>query len=321
MHEKERNSQIGSILLEILESIENHGLSRLADSIWISTRREILRPIESGGPCVILPDTVAELLENTSMKSRFSELFELSWIASGTCLEMWIVERVMHHGSLWYGQAQIKNRFEALGVGKQQGEPSYSSGDTRPGGDDVKSQSKQSKSTIASRLMTRLWTSIMHRQGGLGDDLHPQVSSAAAMTMLTAYMNRDKLGGSYSSDSLAVFDIDGPTTIGIPYDSALEILPRSLERSMSVCWVIERDPSTEVRQPFGIIEGHVEERSGAERTLVSDDQDTRALSDSNDEATVSSEEQDEKIRFKVKGKVRGCWPVIELVPMGSYLFL
>jgi len=39
---------------------------------------------------------------------------------------------------------------------------------------------------------------------------------------------------------VAVFNVDGPCLVVTPYDSDREWLPRSADRSMDICWVIER---------------------------------------------------------------------------------
>lgn len=44
---------------------------------------------------------------------------------------------------------------------------------------------------------------------------------------------------------LGAFDVDESKMIAIPYDLALENLPRALERSMGVCWTIKHGPSPE----------------------------------------------------------------------------
>ena len=39
---------------------------------------------------------------------------------------------------------------------------------------------------------------------------------------------------------VAAFDVDAPCLVATPFDSDMERLPRPEDRSMSVCWIVER---------------------------------------------------------------------------------
>lgn len=100
--------------------------------------------------------------------------------------------------------------------------------------------------------------------------------------------------------------------IAIPYDLALENLPRALERSMSACWTIKHEPSPEA---LGMPEDKTETvedtiTDGGGGGVVTHDGFLQELVDELSQG-----------RWRVVGKVRGCWPVMELIPMGSHMFV
>ncbi|KAH0041005.1 hypothetical protein KCU78_g1027, partial [Aureobasidium melanogenum] len=313
---RSKSSEICRILFDILKKIQDSGLSSLADSIWISTRRELLKPRSRGCLWIDTPDTVSDILASPALMSRVDELFELSWDNSKTFQEIWIIRRAMCQGHLWYGQAQ-QGCFPKRMQLRQEIEPDYNDQGVTATDAKVAMRKKHGIRTIAElMIMQRKLTSMWRVQSGFGDDPDSQarVNSGAALTAFTINAFYDEHLDAIQDlrGELGAFDVDGPMMIAIPYDSALETLPRALERSMSVCWMIKHEPSPEA---LGIPEDKTETvedtiTDGGGGGVVTHDGFLQELVDELSQG-----------RWRVVGKVRGCWPVMELIPMGSHMFV
>ncbi|KAG9775816.1 hypothetical protein KCU95_g13637, partial [Aureobasidium melanogenum] len=364
---RSKTSEICSILFHILSEVQAKGLSSLADSIWISTRRERLVRGESESEWIDAPDTVSEILANTALISSVDELFDLSWVDSKTFREIWIIERVMSQGHLWYGQAQ-KSQFgksESEGedkdrdedsndndkddhnkndkndkndnehdVGKSKGkgkgkdkDQDQDEDENNPNDDydpdetagDAKAALQKERPgwrSLSMRLLSQKMMTLMFRQT-MGDEDEPdskaQFLSVAAYVWFAIYTSyglhtpamQDLRG------ELGAFDVDGPTMVAIPYDLALETLPRALERSMSVCWMINHDPSSEASMADEDKTDTIKDTTTAGSRVVAHD----------GNALEPVEEVSRMIRWRVVGKVRGCWPVMEMMPVYPQMFV
>ncbi|KAG9570912.1 hypothetical protein KCU71_g970, partial [Aureobasidium melanogenum] len=357
---RSKSSEICSILFQILEKIQAKGLSSLADSIWMSTRRERLVRGKSRSEWIDTPDTVCEILANTALIPSVDELFELSWVDSKTFREMWIIQRVMCQGHLWYGQAQKGRLVEDEGEGEGKGEdkdkdnddnnddnndnndddndkdldqrqnqdqdqdqdededeedddndydpdddydPKESAGDAK-----AALQKRPGLRSLSRRLQAQRMMILMVRttmSGGDEPDSQGRFLSGAAHVAFATYASYDLHTPAMQDlrGELGAFDVDGPTMIAVPYDLALETLPRALERSMSVCWIIRREPSSEA------LESTFKEPAPNEND---------AHNGSGQELWGEVSQAD---HYRVVAKIRGCWPVMELMPWGSYTFI
>lgn len=104
-----------------------------------------------------------------------------------------------------------------------------------------------------------------------------------------------------SKELFSVFDVEGPCTIAIPYDTALEMLPHPSLRSMSVCWVAEVGGAPEEAQEMI---NEMVRASGLEPSARSDDTSPTA-----------------SVRMRVLDKVRGFWPIMHTHPIEKYTLI
>lgn len=307
---------ICNVLLAICKCIQESGLSSLADSIWLSTRREILKCQEPFTDRIELPDTFSEVLADSVLSSQPENLFEFKWDDSGSFLEIWIIERALRQGCIWFGEAQ-RNRDEDFV--DESGSTVYKQEMTAREARAKILKSSKGKKTLASRMITKVWGSRFAGLSGIGDDDNPRLGSGAALMMFVSVMSYGRCAAPLQDlrGELAAFDIDGPATIGIPYDLALEVLPRAVERSMSVCWVVEQD------LPAEKTDGDVPYDSNAAKQSR-EDPSGKALENpdpGSEQKQNILDKSREQIRYKVLRKVRGCWPVMELQPTVQYLFV
>ena len=307
---------ICNVLLAICKRIQESGLSSLADSIWLSTRREILKCQEPSTDRIELPDSFSEVLSDSVLLSQPENLFELKWDDTGSFLERWIIERALRQGCIWFGEAQRKCDKDVI---DETGSMLYKGEMTaREARAKIQKRSKGGK-TLASRMIAKVWGSRFHQLCGLGDDDNPRLRHGAALTMLTIYISygRCALPLQDLRGELAAFDVDGPATIGIPYDLALEVLPRAVERSMSVCWVVKQD------LPAGKTDGDLlhDSNAGKESREGLSGKTSQSPDTGSENNQDTLEESHDQMRYKVLCKVKGCWPVMELQPTVQYLFV
>ncbi|GAB7366289.1 hypothetical protein MBLNU230_g7846t1 [Neophaeotheca triangularis] len=286
--EHARERALCNLLIDILGTIARLGYFSLADSIWMSTRKDAMPKIP-GKPdadnFVDLPDTVWELLY-LRLDSKSEHIFQFDWKDAGSFYQAWIIDRVMSEGYLWYGEAQASTYGMWYDRTKHQQGAAVADTTVRP--DRLADSTFMEREREKERLM-QIYNATSLPGGDLRDDDFA-MSSATRTTneMKTANhkraMRRHDLRG-----LLAAFDVDGPTTIAIPLDEELERLPHPPERTMSVCWKV-------------------------------DQLDTLKLDAGIREDFEATEEYGPIARFKVTGKVRGCWPQMEYVPCARYEF-
>lgn len=298
---------ISHMLFEILQDIQRSGLDSLANSIWLSLRASQLPWL--GSEDQNLPDTWAEVMSNTRLIWRVTDLFDLDWDADRAFRQDWLIDRVMSNGYLWYGKAQSgRENLNSLGryLKKLQKEgmlPDVSSNmmsmPLQPRITDVRFQDSR-----ISRANVRHGTACMaravipdHAQYDSKNDIFVArmlFTAAGPGTPKAGWLHHDLAG------ELAAFDVNNRCSIAIPLDAGLERLPHPPERSMSVCWIVQ--------SVSGVTEEHGKN-------------DTPIIASSSTQSGGKSKNSGKKHQsFKVTGKVKGCWPLMEVFPMTKYSF-
>lgn len=104
-----------------------------------------------------------------------------------------------------------------------------------------------------------------------------------------------------SQELFSVFDVDGPCTIAIPYDTAWEMLPHPSFRSMSVCWVVE-------------VGGPPEEAQVSITQMIKS---ARLSPDITTETTKPTPPKS----LRVVDNVKGFWPIMYSHPIEKYTLI
>ncbi|KAF4951697.1 hypothetical protein FSARC_12848 [Fusarium sarcochroum] len=101
---------------------------------------------------------------------------------------------------------------------------------------------------------------------------------------------------------VSVFDVDEPCVVAIPFESDMEVLPRSELRSLSVCWVVEHVADEKIPEGENIAHGKKK---------------ATALCDAKIGAQVVEGNKGTRL-YRVVAKVRGLWEIMELPRKAHY---
>ncbi|KAJ2992729.1 hypothetical protein NUW58_g2067 [Xylaria curta] len=269
------------IIFSILRYLSNsavadHRARGLANSIWQSLRAE------SVDNRYDLPDEVGEeLFDNPSVIEKPFETLQLDISRTGEYSQLWFIDRIMQHGTLWVGryhqllssqritytpgsdevesQKRDRSLYEEKAETEREDEEkaelerkdedtprSVSSKGKEPmlmevGGPDEPSRPSR---TILQRQMARvILAEIMSAQSQMSGYIIPGTLVAMAEAAHTG-MWSEKAEERRIKDLVSTFNVDGPCMVATPYNADWEMLPRSELRSMSICWVIEPVDST-----------------------------------------------------------------------------
>lgn len=235
---------------------------------------------------VDLPDTVWELFSRR-FDSRSEHIFQFDWMDISSFYQAWVIERVMSEGYLWYGEAQASTYGMWYDTAKH--EPGSAVANARAGPCRLARSTFMEREREKERLMQTYNVSYAPDEDLTDNDFAMSSATRTTDDMKAANYNRAMRRHDLRG-VLAAFDVDGPTTIAIPLDEELERLPHPPERTMSVCWTI--DPLD---------------------TLKHDAKDPEDMREPEEYGPIA--------RFKVTGKVKGCWPQMEYVPCARYEFI
>lgn len=281
---------ISEILLDILSELWQLGHESAAQSLWHSVRQHGAEGSSSTKGVegeMLLPDDVGELLQDAGLRSRPDypvELFDLDWDTAGNFHQQWLFTRVMSEGSLlWYGEAQAFGSWGPPASPEQTPE-----------------QTPEKKSSVISRSRTlQIFRLMLEHVGTPGEsDEYEAYRSPAAQLMLAQLLTPDVLRYPYPPDlhgSHAIFDVDGPADIAIAYDARRETWPHPHDRAMSACWVVES--AGDACPP---------KLSGKGKEV--------ARATGNGGERVDDHSWDSSLEWKVVDRVKGFWPLMEVIP-------
>ncbi|EQB44444.1 hypothetical protein CGLO_16811 [Colletotrichum gloeosporioides Cg-14] len=242
----ETQSTLARIIFGILRYLydlslaENAMAAGVANSIWHS-----IRDGDFHNPP--LPDKVGpDLFEHPLVAITPFDALQLDPSPDGRSYnQLWFVERIMTHGTLWVGRyTHVDMPMDTR---------------TRP-----TSKELQTSDEEASRR-NRLRNSIMHRQLSFGmmaslmncisqdydkngesssnDRLPPgmmrnQITNLAYILVADPWSHETEINR--AQKLVSVFDVDKSCLVATAYDADWELLPRPGLRSLSTCWVVEQ---------------------------------------------------------------------------------
>ncbi|KXJ87011.1 hypothetical protein Micbo1qcDRAFT_179261 [Microdochium bolleyi] len=320
----------------------DHRAAGVANSIWQSLRVHCL------DTSMDLPDLVSDELfvHRHVLMSNFRTL-RLDQGPDGTYLQLWFVERVMRHGSLWVG---AYNRVDSLltraGMGEDgtpraegaspeaeacqpdnvdQSESATASSPASPRTDidDIAGEPKSLlERQIQQTLSWRLIQSLSPQTEG-EDGQTRGYASRAAMVYFLDCLSREvftpQAEDARVRDLVSVFDIDGPCVVAIPFNPEWETLPHSSLRSMSTCWVVEQ--LSTVEPPLGASPENTEHQP---RRAVGSGPAVSGENDGSDDKGKGKEDTDllsaplRRETYRVVGKVRGLWQMMDFPENVAY---
>ncbi|EXF75361.1 hypothetical protein CFIO01_02948 [Colletotrichum fioriniae PJ7] len=290
----------------------------VANSIWQSVRVDAVH--DDFPP---LPDEVSDgLFEHPAVQRNAFRTIALDRTRTGEYYQTWFIDRIMMHGNLFVGSYVPEPRDDKF-TGKQSTASSVEA-----------NQEHQHDSLENDELFKRakrfgingVKCCIMHRQfhramatyifaadeihhysrlqteaekksrpGGFHLQLTPGTMVSFLESMATVQNPEEETRR--AKELFAIFDVDGPCKIAIPYDTAWEMIPHPSMRSMSVGWIAE----------FG---GAPDEDEESSVTMV------ERMTNGSSSSTRSRIK--EAVTMRVLGKVRGFWPIMFTHPIGKY---
>ena len=289
-----------------------------ANSIWHSLRTDSLRANGADE----LPDSVGPALFTQAgvLRDAFATLQLDRDDADGGYRQLWFVDRIMTHGTLW--------------VGRYVPAPAYC-----PKMPARNLQLQAASSTILSRQMTLQFFTTMSTMAPHSGDNVPRLPTehtsvnASSLTYFAYLVSRDTWSAEADEqrarELVAVFDVDGPCTVATPFVPDWEVLPRPGIRGMSVCWVVEEAvaASKECDEGKGkelLADAKVH---GGELGCSgkSDGEDSGGdlegkKGDAEGRTVIHNDEEGKPTVYRVVNKVKGLWEIIEMLPQQYYVF-
>lgn len=311
-----RHKAITHILFEILRFLQDTNKIQEADAILNSVSNFKWHSKDNVAKSDML-QSMSQLAPEVKVENR-QGLFSLTQDPLGIFHQTWLIDRVMEKGGVWSGTLVEDDMTKAIRGMQPLHTPSTSHGVLLESASMTSSKTVQEPAyegpslTDTSKLETRLpeshgsflflqsimsmiseamddgsyiedTKSKMTNNGKPAFDMKP---SKTAMSLLLMTFSGRGMGETQALNRRAIFDLDGCSSNGVlvvtPFRPYLEAIPRPVERSLSVSWIVERlDPS-----------------------------DT-------EEDRLDSEYQKQ---FKVRGMVRGMWTYLSFPP-GRYLLV
>lgn len=363
---------ISPIFLAIIRHLHNSGKTKLAKSIWISIRcddPEAARFDYNDR----LPEDVETLLANETLLQRPVSLMQLHSNKIVGFQQLWLLERVMRDGAIWYVQAQPRKSEEQKRQDRQErfaeGRPILSKiqdsshskaqrNELRLPGEINRRQSNHESTTtdmgrsgISFSMRTPFSRTLMETFRTLPNDNRALISPGAFYTVMTGLIAAsDGIRNVVEYDLAgeeAIFDVDGPCLIAVPFDACLERFPHPPERCMRVCWLVDHAPKPGVSLTDLVVpvetkeedkEEDKEEKAKAEQIMArlkaALDKAHAKMTEKFGAKVAAWKQHESQIqpwpksqavlnqdRCRVMGKVRGFWPIMERSPWSSYLFV
>ncbi|CAH0031117.1 unnamed protein product [Clonostachys rhizophaga] len=333
-----KQHSIGRIFFGILRCLLDQADSDpnaigVANSIWQSMRVDSLDG-ENKHPD--LPDEVSEaLFSHPDVVAHPFDTLQFDRSPDGQYHQVWLFDRIMSLGFLWVGRYQRSTNPSTLTLERPDSEPEDDSEAANAVEDLTSISGEMSSLTIREKPATEpkpkkekkeMDSSIQGRQ------LRRQILAMMLENSLLSPIlsGEDKEGypdiniSSFSSFAIiagervfefaeeqkrvqtlrSVFDVDGPCTIATLYNSDWEVLPHRDLRSMTVCWVVEKE---------GDDDGLPELKAIEEEDIVEPIEDNELL----DRLRKHYDEEDR--RYRVTTKVKGMWQMMDF-PSQSYTF-
>ncbi len=289
-----------------------------ANSIWHSVRTDSVRA--KAAESDQLPDSVGSALFTHAdvLRDAFATLQLDRDSANGGYRQLWFVDRIMTHGTLWVGRYVPAPAYC----------PKKPARNLRP---------EAASSTILSRQMTvQFFTTMssMALYSGVGAPRLPTEHTSVNASSLTyrAYLvSRDtwsvEADEKRARELVAVFDVDGPCTVATPFVPDWEVLPRPGIRGMSVCWVVEEAVIASKEGDTGKKELFVDVKldgNGLGGSGGSSDKETGGDPEGKKgdagKYTAHNGEEIKPTVYRVVNKVKGLWEIIEILPQQYYVF-
>ncbi|KAM5359283.1 hypothetical protein ACJZ2D_014584 [Fusarium nematophilum] len=300
----------------------------LANSIWQSMRVDAVQT-NSDQPSEdveTLPDEVGESLfihpdvcDNPFRTLRFDKT------PTGEYRQAWLFERILSKGTLWVGRYQrgpdIKGPLGDM-VEDERFFPTRSRARRRP-----ILHRQLGRQTDAAMFKGALLQKLEHER----EEEDPRITTGAGVGLAEVF--RDGLWTPQAEDErgrslVAVFDVDGPCQVAVPYDSSWEMLPHPAMRSMSACWVIEyQRPSEDDLVVWVPAEPALGQGGPEEELWFKHHQEwmqesfSRQLNLSADRNLFAELEKSEvaSLSYRVTDRVRGMWAIMDM-PYQVYYF-
>ncbi|KKY15876.1 putative heterokaryon incompatibility [Phaeomoniella chlamydospora] len=311
---------VSKIYLDILRYLYVIGENGVANAIWQSMRMDAIEKNNQRGE-IEIPDDVGALFNNEELLQNSNELFQFDF-GLHAFHQAWIVDRIINVGYLWVAR-WVPSAFREPEI-----PPPAKGSDQDIDHDRVMKRKEWLGRSTLNRAMLRQMLAHMVRVVQ-GDQKDKKVNST--WTITTGPLVEFVLAMQYTpeenelKDQVAVFDVDGSTKeshvsqdliIATPRDSDTERLPHPAERAMRVCWVVDSmkvDPETIRHEDWDTAttgEKNLTEVGGVDKGKGVDR-----------EETTFPGRFCPMERYKVKGKVRGFWPLMEHGPTHEYLFI
>ncbi|CAH0050470.1 unnamed protein product [Clonostachys solani] len=333
-----KQHSIGRIFFGILRCLWDQADSDpnalgVANSIWQSMRVDTL---DGHNKHPNLPDEVSEaLFSHADVVAHPFNTLQFDRSPDGQYHQVWLFDRIMSLGFLWVGRYQRSTNPSTLTPERADSEPEddsesadvveelpSSSGDTsllpireKPTKEPKpKKEKKTMDSSVQGRQLRRQMLAMMLENSILSPILageekegYPDIniSSMSSFAIIAGERVFEFAEEQKRVRTLAsVFDVDGPCTIATLYNSDWEVLPHRDLRSMTVCWVVEKE---------GGDDGPPELKAIEEGDIAEPIEDKELL-------TRLREHYDEEDRkYRVATKVKGMWQMMDF-PSQSYTF-
>ncbi|KAK7911039.1 hypothetical protein PG985_013520 [Apiospora marii] len=322
-------------ILRYLHDLATPQAAGVANSIWQSIRVDIVpeRTINSQ-IMADLPDVVSEeLFAHPDVLREAFEVLQLDKSRGGTYHQVWLVDRVMRDGMLWYGTYNRPKRNVPPLSSNLERESNMTTNTggitTNPVGPTDNQSSTPAQPMPKSILQRQLSRRILAALSSVFIDC-PEGNEKVKPELLVAgnyaYFYETVVEGIWDNDRedarvrdlASVFDVDGPCTVATLFNPDWEILPRPACRSMSVCWVVDS-----IQHGDAMVSQHEQEQvvsQGQVKGKEPEHAPSISQSASAEGGQPKADLDGGKRSFRVVKKVRGMWQIMDL-PIQSYWFL
>ena len=249
--EKDKACQemISRILIDVLVHLCDGGENALANSIWQSLRVDALSLPEKSEVnhkekgYTELPDTAEALLKQDELLRHQLALFQLDPDRNGSFRQVWLIDRIMRDGSLWV--AKYRKREKLILEVPYPRDDAYSvapSEEDRSQHGEINPFKRLEDKTLLERQISRQVMAMLVKAVHDDDRSNGGVNlgNLVSYTHMLCFDTMSDATERRRAQKVSVFDVNGPCTIATPYDADTEIMPHPEDRSMRICWVVER---------------------------------------------------------------------------------
>lgn len=340
---------VARIIFDILRDLylnpDASGLSiGLANSIWHSFRIDAVKSDE------VLPDYVDDwLFHDPAIENDPASLLQLDDTRDGSFGQAWLIERIMRDGYVYIGQrrdmlqqkkaplpsdTKLKDAGDGETSVKERQELTTSTGDSLTSNTTEYPLERETILDLQMRhkiLASRAAIGQFERYNTDGKHADWDPRNMASLIMAGAALRDRRKEGLHENklrveDCVAIFDVDAPCVVAIPYQGDLERLPRPSLRSMSVCWVVEpvilkKELGTGSSEKNGPDVSAVDSGSSKEDSPIQEDSAEASEAERLEgQAPPEGEDDEHEPLYKVVNKVRGLWTITLGSPYKKFLF-